>query len=59
MSLDMNLEVEGELAGFLGVHIVCNRNTGTITMTQIGLTNQIIEAVDALQAYTCFVYSSH
>jgi hypothetical protein len=44
---DMELEVEGEVAGFLGVHIVRNQSNTTITLTQIGLIKRIIEAVGA------------
>jgi hypothetical protein len=42
-SKDMDLEVEGAVAGFLGVHIA--RTTTSITLTQTGLIDQIIEAV--------------
>jgi Reverse transcriptase (RNA-dependent DNA polymerase) len=47
-NIDIDLEVEGEVAGFLGVHIVRDRQAGTITLTQTGLIKRIIEAVDAL-----------
>jgi hypothetical protein len=41
----MDLEVEGEVAGFLGVHIQRDVQEGTITLTQKGLIKRIIEAV--------------
>jgi Reverse transcriptase (RNA-dependent DNA polymerase) len=42
---DMDLEVEGEVAGFLGVHMHRDDNQHTITLTQTGLIKRIIEAV--------------
>lgn len=42
---EMDLEVEGEVLGFLGVHINNNTETGTITLTQSGLIKRIIEAL--------------
>jgi Reverse transcriptase (RNA-dependent DNA polymerase) len=41
---DMDLEVEGEVAGFLGVHIVRDQDDKGITLTQTGLINRIVEA---------------
>jgi hypothetical protein len=41
----MNLEIEDDVAGFLGVHID-RRNDGTIHMTQVGLTDRIIIALN-------------
>ena len=41
----MNLEIEDDVAGFLGVHIE-RRNDGTINMTQVGLTDRIITALN-------------
>ena len=34
---DMELEVEGSVAGFLGVHIERDTNNNTVTLTQVGL----------------------
>lgn len=42
----MDLEVEGEVAGFLGVHIERNAEDGTIVLTQSGLAKRIVEALD-------------
>jgi hypothetical protein len=44
-ALDMDLEVEGSVAGFLGVHIARDDVTGTITLTQEGLIKRIVEAL--------------
>ena len=41
----MTLEVEDDVAGFLGVHINKNRETGEVTLTQRGLIDRIIEAM--------------
>lgn len=41
----MTLEVEDSVAGFLGVHIDRNEETGEITLTQTGLIDKIIEAL--------------
>jgi hypothetical protein len=43
---DMDLEVEGEVSGFLGVHIERNIVDGTISLTQLGQTKRIIEALE-------------
>ncbi len=40
----MKLEVEDSVAGFLGVHIDRNEQTGEITLTQGGLIDRIIDA---------------
>jgi Reverse transcriptase (RNA-dependent DNA polymerase) len=45
---DMDLHVEGEVAGFLGVHISRDTQQGSITLTQTGLINRIIEATGVL-----------
>ena len=42
---DMELEIENEVAGFLGVDIKRNTEDGTVTLTQEGLTKRIIEAL--------------
>ena len=41
----MALEVEDDVAGFLGVHIDRNAATGEITLTQTGLIERILEAL--------------
>jgi hypothetical protein len=41
----MELEEEDDVAGFLGVHIHCGKDGGTITLTQQGLIDCIIAAV--------------
>jgi hypothetical protein len=43
---DMDLEVEDDVAGFLGVHIDRNEAKGEITLTQTGLIQRIIKALD-------------
>jgi hypothetical protein len=43
---DLDLEVKDSVAGFLGVHINRNTDTGTIKLTQSGLTKHIIEALN-------------
>ena len=42
---DMALEVEDDVAGFLGVHID-RKDDGSILMTQMGLTDRIIKALN-------------
>jgi hypothetical protein len=42
----MVLEVEDDVAGFLGVHIERDSKTGKVTLTQRGLIDRIIEALD-------------
>jgi hypothetical protein len=42
----MDLEVKGEVAGVLGVHINRNVAKNTITLTQSGQIKQIIEALE-------------
>ena len=41
----MKLEVEDDMAGFLGVKITPNDEDGTVTMTQRGLTDRIVTAL--------------
>jgi len=41
----MTLEIEDDVAGFLGVHIERNKETGEVTLTQKGLIDRIIEAL--------------
>jgi hypothetical protein len=43
---DMDLEEEGNVAGFLGVHLECNEEDGSIKLTQVGLIKRIIDALD-------------
>ena len=43
--LNMDIEEEDDVAGFLGVHIERNPN-GTITLTQVGLITRIIKALN-------------
>ncbi len=42
---EVELEEEGNAAGFLGVQLHCNKATGHIYMTQEGLIKRIIEAL--------------
>jgi hypothetical protein len=42
---EVELEEEGDAAGFLGVQLHCNETTGHIHMTQEGLIKRIIEAL--------------
>jgi hypothetical protein len=49
-ALDMDLEVEGSVAGFLGVHIARNDITGSISLTQEGLTKRIVDALGVATA---------
>ena len=48
-SEDLTLEVEDSVAGFLGVHIECNKMDGSIKLTQLGLAQCIVEALDVSQ----------
>jgi Reverse transcriptase (RNA-dependent DNA polymerase) len=41
----MTLQVEDGVAGFLGVHIDRNKETGEVTLTQKGLIDRILEAL--------------
>jgi hypothetical protein len=43
---DLALEVEDSVAGFLGVHIARDPDTGTIKLTQSGLAKRIVEALN-------------
>jgi hypothetical protein len=45
----MDLEVEGTVAGFLGVHIDRNATNGTVTLSQVGLIKRIVEALEVTQ----------
>ena len=45
----MDLEVEGTVAGFLGVHIDRNTTDGTVTLSQVGLIKRIVEALEVGQ----------
>ena len=42
----MQIEVEDDVAGFLGVHIERDNEAGTVTLTQTGLIDRIIEALN-------------
>jgi len=42
---DMELEVEGSVAGFLGVHIECDDTDGSIKLTQKGLIKRIVDTL--------------
>jgi hypothetical protein len=42
----MQLEVEDDVAGFLGVQITRDEESGEVTLTQTGLINRIIEALN-------------
>jgi hypothetical protein len=42
---DLTLEIEDDLDGFLGVSISRDNTTGTVTLTQTGLIDRIIEAL--------------
>ena len=44
-NVDLNLEKEDNIAGFLGVHLDVNHNTGTVELTQRGLIDIIINAM--------------
>ena len=41
----MTLEVEDSVAGFLGVHVERDPTSGEITLTQTGLIDRIVEAL--------------
>ena len=43
---DMELEIESAVAGFLGVDIKSDKETGQVTLTQTGLIDRIIAALD-------------
>ncbi len=46
MSIEgVGLEEEDDAAGFLGVHIEHDPNTGNLNMTQKGLIKQVLEAL--------------
>jgi hypothetical protein len=42
----MDLEIEGDVSRFLGVHVERDRTTGSITLTQRGLTKQIVNMLN-------------
>ena len=42
---NMGLEVEDDVAGFLGVHMARDEESGTVTLTQRGLIDKIVEAL--------------
>jgi hypothetical protein len=42
----MDLEIESDLSGFLGVHVERDRTTGSITLTQHGLTKRIVNMLN-------------
>ena len=44
-SFNMELTIENDVAGFLGVHIKKDKDKGEITLTQRGLIDKIIEAL--------------
>jgi hypothetical protein len=41
----MDLEVEQDVARFLGVHLECSSLDGSVTLTQTGLIKQIIDSL--------------
>jgi hypothetical protein len=41
----MALEVEDDVAGFLGVHMKCNTKDNSILLTQKGLIDRVIDAL--------------
>ena len=41
----MDLEEEDSVSGFLGVHVDHNTNDGTVVLTQVGLTERIIQLI--------------
>ena len=44
-SMELTLEKEDDVAGFLGVHIRRDQASGEMELTQVGLTDRIIEAL--------------
>jgi hypothetical protein len=46
LQLELDLEVEDSVAGFLGVHLEHNSKDGSIKLTQQGLAKRIVEALD-------------
>jgi Reverse transcriptase (RNA-dependent DNA polymerase) len=42
---DLSIEIEDDVAGFLGVQIKRDDNAGTVTLTQTGLIDRIIDAL--------------
>jgi hypothetical protein len=47
---EMDLEIEGTVAGFLGVHIDRDESQGTVTLSQVGLIKRVIEALGLEQS---------
>ena len=45
-NLDLELEDEDDVSGFLGVHIEHNSKDGTVTLTQKGLIERIVKLLD-------------
>ena len=41
----VNLEQEDNAAGFLGVNLVCDEETGLMEMKQVGLINRLLETL--------------
>jgi hypothetical protein len=46
VDFQMDLEIESNVSGFLGVHVERHRATGSITLTQHGITKQIINILN-------------
>ena len=46
LQLELDLEVEDSVAGFLGMHLEHNSKDGSIKLTQQGLAKRIVEALD-------------
>jgi hypothetical protein len=42
----MDLEIESDVSGFLGVHVERDRTTGSITLTQRGLTKRTVNMLN-------------
>jgi hypothetical protein len=42
----MDLELESDVSDFLGVHVERDRTTGSITLTQHGLSQQIVNILN-------------
>jgi hypothetical protein len=50
--IELDFNIEDDIAGFLGILIVWDKEKGTIKLTQTGLTNQIIKALGLEGAWT-------
>jgi hypothetical protein len=46
LKADLDLEVKDSVAGFLGVHIDCNADNGSVKLTQSGLAKRVVEALN-------------